>query len=312
MTTTLDDAIAAYLSFLKVERGLSAATINAYNTDLRAFARDAATADDKWTTDAKPALDHLAKLSRPPRVLKPSSHRRKAAAIRAFYRFLFGEGLIEKDVASLLDLPRASRQLPDTLDVDEVAALLDSPPADTSTGIRDRALLELLYSCGLRVSEALNLDMEDISLDEAAVRVIGKGDRERRLPIGEVAVDAIDRYLKDVRPALLAKAKAQTTRGITGKPARGGALFVSDRGERLGRMAAWRTIRKAALTGGVKGHVTPHTLRHSFATHLLEGGADLRVVQELLGHASITTTQLYTHLTGERIRQVYARAHPRA
>jgi integrase/recombinase XerD len=308
--SALDEAIAAYLDYLKVERGLSQSTISAYATDLRGFAHDAAQTTDIWQKEAKVAIDHLARLSRPPRVLRPSSHRRKAAAIRAFYRFLFGEGLIERDVASLLDLPRASRQLPDTLDVGEVAALLDSPPADTPAGIRDRALLELLYSCGLRVSEALNLDMEDISLQEGSVRVIGKGDRERRLPVGEVALDAVDRYLKDVRPALLGKAKAPVM--ASAKVRRGGPVFVSDRGARLGRMAAWRSIRKAALTGGVKGHVTPHTLRHSFATHLLEGGADLRVVQELLGHASITTTQLYTHLTGERIRQVYARAHPRA
>lgn len=306
---TLNESIGAYLTFLRVERGLSPATISAYSTDLRKFAADAAGAGsgDAWRKDAAVAIGHLAALSRPPRVLRPTTHRRKAAAIRAFYRFLFAEGLIEKDVASLLDLPRTSRQLPDTLAVDEVEALLEAPAADTPAGIRDRALLELLYSCGLRVSEALNLDAEDVSLADATVRVIGKGDRERRLPIGEVAIAALQSYADSVRPALLAKSAdtAAATR-------RGGPLFLSDRGQRLGRMAAWRSIRRAALLGGVKGHVTPHTLRHSFATHLLEGGADLRVVQELLGHASITTTQLYTHLTGERIRQVYARAHPRA
>ena len=255
-------------------------------------------------------MNHLASLSRPPRVLKPATHRRKAAAIRAFYRFLFSEGIIGKDVASLLDLPRTSRQLPDTLAVDEVEALLGAPASDTPAGIRDRALLELLYSCGLRVSEALNLDAEDVSLTEATVRVIGKGDRERRLPIGEVAVFALASYVDHVRPELLAK--TSESGASPGTMRRGGPLFLTDRGQRLGRMAAWRMIRRAAVLGGVKGHVTPHTLRHSFATHLLEGGADLRVVQELLGHASITTTQLYTHLTGERIRQVYARAHPRA
>jgi integrase/recombinase XerD len=175
--------------------------------------------------------------------------------------------------------------------------------------MRDRALLELLYACGLRVSEALGLDLEDISLSEASVRVIGKGDRERRLPVGDVALTALARYLDEVRLALLGPVLA--TAGRAGLR-RGGPLFVNARGQRLSRMAAWRLIRHAALVGGVAGHVTPHTLRHSFATHLLEGGADLRVVQELLGHASITTTQLYTHLTGERIRQVYARAHPRA
>ncbi|HYI21946.1 MAG TPA: tyrosine recombinase [Candidatus Limnocylindrales bacterium] len=313
-TTSLDQAIEAYVTYLRVERGLSTATMSAYSTDLRAFARAARPSGDAWRTDASVATDHLASLTRPPRVLRPASHRRKAAAIRAFYRFLFSEGMIERDIASLLDLPRAARTLPDTLDVAEVEALLEAPDASSALGTRDRALLELLYACGLRVSEALNLDMEDVSLTEATVRVIGKGDRERRLPIGDVALEAVATYVEDARPQLM------TTAGVAGeakataaKPAkRGGPLFVSQRGARLSRMAAWRLIRHAALVGGVKGHVTPHTLRHSFATHLLEGGADLRVVQELLGHASITTTQLYTHLTGERIRQVYARAHPRA
>ena len=304
---TLNDAIDQYVTFLRVERGLSEATINAYSNDLRAFAKSAGEADS-WQSDANVATKHLASLSRPPRTLKPSSHRRKAASIRAFYRFCFGEGLIERDVASLLDLPRASRQLPDTLDVNEVEALLEAPDPETANGIRERALLELLYSCGLRVSEALNLDVDDVSVGSATVRVIGKGDRERRLPIGEVAIDALRRYTDEVRPALVAKVKVPTA----AKWARGGPLFLTDRGERLGRMAAWRMIQRAATVGGVNAHVTPHTLRHSFATHLLEGGADLRVVQELLGHASINTTQLYTHLTGERIRQVYARAHPRA
>ena len=306
MSASLTAAIDAYLNYLRVERGLASSTISAYATDLRAFARDAAAHGDAWRTDAKVASAHLAAMSRPPRTLRPSSHRRKAAAVRAFYRFCFGEGLIERDVASLLDLPRTARQLPDTLDVAEVEALLEAPDAETPAGLRARALLELLYSCGLRVSEALNLDLEDVSLDESSVRVIGKGDRERRLPVGDVAVAALDRYVAEIRPQLLARSKAPVTNR------RGGPLFVTDRGQRLGRMAAWRLIRRAALVGGVTGHVTPHTLRHSFATHLLEGGADLRVVQELLGHASITTTQLYTHLTGERIRQVYARSHPRA
>lgn len=308
----LSEAIDQYLTFLRVERGLSPATIKAYGTDLRVFARLAERHGDSWSRDAKLATEHLAALSRPPRVLRPSSHRRKAAAIRAFYRFCYGEGLIGRDVASLLDLPRASRQLPDTLDVQQVEALLEAPDSETPAGLRARALLELLYSCGLRVSEALNLDLEDVSLRDQSLRVIGKGDRERRLPIGDIAVQAIETYLAAGRPQLEERARGRNrlTSEILAK--RGGPLFVGDRGQRLNRMSAWRIIRSAALVAGVRGHVTPHTLRHSFATHLLEGGADLRVVQELLGHASITTTQLYTHLTGERIKQVYARAHPRA
>ena len=314
---SLEEAIDAYLTYLRVERGLSAATTSAYGVDLRALARAAEGGPDDWRADSAVATGHLAALTRPPRVLKPASHRRKAAAIRAFYRFCFSEGLIERDIASLLDLPRASRQLPDTLDVSQVESILDAPSAEEPLGLRDRALLELLYACGLRISEALSLDMDDVSVSEASVRVIGKGDRERRLPIGDVAVQALATYVETARPMLIAAASTAAGAAEPGKPTleadrRGGAVFVSQRGTRLSRMAAWRVIRQAALRGGVTGHVTPHTLRHSFATHLLEGGADLRVVQELLGHASITTTQLYTHLTGERIRQVYARAHPRA
>ncbi len=312
---SLAEVIDAYLNYLRVERGLSQATIAAYGVDLRGFSRDAATHPGDWRADSAVATDHLAALARPPRILKPSSHRRKAAAIRAFYRFCFAEGVIERDVASLLDLPRASRQLPDTLGVEQVESILDAPSADEPLGIRDRALLELLYACGLRISEALSLDMDDISMGEATLRVIGKGDRERRLPVGDVALQALATYVETARPMLLGapgRGPAPQSLSASASVKRGGPLFVSQRGTRLSRMAAWRAIRQAALRGGVTGHVTPHTLRHSFATHLLEGGADLRVVQELLGHASITTTQLYTHLTGERIRQVYARAHPRA
>jgi integrase/recombinase XerD len=171
-------------------------------------------------------------------------------------------------------------------------------------GIRDRALLELLYAAGLRVSEAIGLDREDLSLDGAFVRVIGKGDKERLVPIGEVSIDHLRIWLDGPRPELIARHHVA--------PVRGGPLFVGDRGRRLARQQAWAAVTAAAQRAGLSGRVSPHTLRHSFATHLLEGGADLRVVQELLGHASISTTQLYTHLTGERIRDVYRRAHPRA
>jgi integrase/recombinase XerD len=316
----LQAAIAGYLDYLRVERGLAELTISAYATDLRAFAAHVAGAASRgqagadWRADATAARDFLAGLTRPPRVMRPSTHRRKAAAVRAFYRFCFAEGLIERDVAGLLDLPRATRLLPDTLGVAEVEALLAAPDAATDIGLRDRALLELLYACGLRISEALRLDLEDLAPAEASVRVIGKGNRERLLPVGDVALEALRRYVDEVRPRWLTAGQHRSAAVDKGRGtlARGGPLFVTARGTRLGRMSAWRGLRRAALTAGLRGHVTPHTLRHSFATHLLEGGADLRVVQELLGHASITTTQLYTHLTGERIKQVYARAHPRA
>jgi integrase/recombinase XerD len=318
----LNAAIAGYLVHLRVERGLAPATLQAYGSDLAAFAADPAVARG-WSTSAEPATRYLSRSSigQGPgaRPLRSTSLRRRAASIRGFYRFAYGDELIETDLAGRIDLPRQSRLLPDPLDVEQTNRLLEASggsPADgravddATTGparIRDRALLELLYAAGLRISEALNLDREDLSLDGGFVRVIGKGNKERLVPVGEVALDWLGRYLDQVRPAWLVFAER------TGPVApRGGPVFVTARGRRLGRQAAWTIVKRAARDAGLSDRVTPHTLRHSFATHLLEGGADLRIVQELLGHASISTTQLYTHLTGERIREVYARAHPRA
>lgn len=333
------ELVAEYLAHLALERGHAAATLRAYAADLAAFERFLDPATD-WRTSARPALEFLAAergarpLRRGPggdptdrrrREAKASTTvRRRTAAIRGFYRFAFGEGYIAVDVADQIVLPRAPRQLPDVLSVEEVARLLEATgePELGETGggenlgnerearaaarrralaLRDRALLELLYATGLRISEAVGLDLEACSLEEGVVRVLGKGGRERLVPIGETARDWLARYLVEGRPRLLRSA----TSG--GKP-----IFLGARGGRLGRGAGWAIVRAAAERAGLGGRVTPHTLRHSFATHLLEGGADLRVVQELLGHASISTTQLYTHLSGERIREVYARAHPRA
>ena len=300
----LEHAIAAYLDYLRVERGLAAATLRAYAADLGDYA-NARGSTAGWADGPDAALRYLAARTRRGRRndpgLAPTSLRRRAASIRGFYRFAFGEGLIGVDVAAHIDLPRMPRLLPDTLTVAEVGRLLD---AAASGGPRASALLELLYAAGLRISEALRLDLEDVSLDGQFVRVIGKGDRERLVPIGEVAIAALRDWLDGPRAALVAAHHVA--------PIRGGPLFLGDRGQRLARQQAWATVRRAAVSAGISAHVSPHTLRHSFATHLLEGGADLRIVQELLGHASISTTQLYTHVTGERIREVYARAHPRA
>ncbi|MFI5261929.1 MAG: tyrosine recombinase [Candidatus Limnocylindrales bacterium] len=301
-------AVQAYMVYLRVERGLSPRTRLAYASDLRAFASVSADIS-RWAASVEPARTYLADLGRPPRPLRPSTRRRRAAALRAFYRFAYAEELIGVDVAGQMDLPRPGRRLPDPLGIEEVEQLLDAVNAPGANGapdpaaVRDRALLELLYAAGLRIGEATALDAQDLSFEGGFVRVIGKGDRERLVPVGEMALVALADYMRTARADWL---------GDTGGLARGGPLFVSRRGRRLGRMAAWRAIQGAASRAGLHEHVTPHTLRHSFATHLLEGGADLRVVQELLGHASISTTQLYTHLTGERIKQVYARAHPRA
>ncbi len=298
-------AVEAYADYLRVERGLASATIRAYGTDLRLFGR-AAPDVERWATSPEPAREYLAAMARPPRVLRPTSLRRKAASIRAFYRFCYAEELIDSDVAALIDLPRQMQRLPDTLDASEVMELLDGSDGRDLIGLRDRALLELLYAAGLRISEALSLDRVDLSSIGGFVRVIGKGDKERLVPVGDIALEAVAAYLAERDRA--SGRDVATADAATGRE----PLFLSRRGRRLDRMAAWRVMRRAAVRAGLAGRVTPHTLRHSFATHMLEGGADLRVVQELLGHASITTTQLYTHITGERIRQVYARAHPRA
>jgi integrase/recombinase XerD len=300
----LERAIEDYLTYLRVERGLAPATIRAYRADLRDFAGSPG-ATGGWATGPDPARRHLAARARRGATagrdpgLAPTSLRRRAASIRGFYRFAYGDGLIERDVAAHLDLPRQPRLLPETLTVAEVEALLDATP-----DLRSRALLELLYAAGLRVSEALGLDREDLSTEGGFVRVIGKGDKERLVPVGDIALDWLGRWLAEGRPALLALAHVE--------PPRGGPLFLGDRGGRLARQQAFAMVKAAARTAGLPDAVSPHTLRHSFATHLLEGGADLRIVQELLGHASISTTQLYTHVTGERVREIYARAHPRA
>jgi integrase/recombinase XerD len=300
----LDRAIEDYLTYLRVERGLSPATIRAYRGDLLDFAAGEGV-DTAWSSGPEAARRHLAARTRrgakPPLDpgLAPTSLRRRAASIRGFYRFAYGDGLIERDVAAHLDLPRQSRLLPETLTVAEVEALLEAAP-----DLRARALLELLYAAGLRVSEALGLDREDLSTDGGFVRVIGKGDKERLVPVGDIALDWLARWMAEGRPTLLALAHVE--------PSRGGPLFLGDRGRRLARQQAFAIVKGAARRAGLPVAISPHTLRHSFATHLLEGGADLRIVQELLGHASISTTQLYTHVTGERVREVYAKAHPRA
>lgn len=314
---TLEQAVEAWLGYLRIERGLADATLRAYRADLADFAMSRGAAAD-WASGPEVAQRYLAARARRGRSadpgLAPTSLRRRAATIRGFYRFAYGDGLISLDVASHLDIPRQSRLLPETLTVAEVERLLEAaggeprhpsrPTESDGVELRDRALLELLYAAGLRVSEALGLDMEHLQAETGLIRVTGKGDRERVVPVGEVAEAWIGRYLAWPRPSWIAAG------GVVDGPT--SAVFVTRRGRRLGRQQAWGVVKAAAAVAGLDDRVSPHTLRHSFATHLLEGGADLRVVQELLGHATISTTQLYTHLTGERIREVYARAHPRA
>jgi integrase/recombinase XerD len=306
----LGAAIANFLTYLRVERGLADATLSAYRADLLDFASSKG-ASATWDGSADTPIHYLSMLGAPSRggrpALRATTLRRRAASIRGFYRFCYAEGLIETDLAGRFDLPRQPRLLPEVLTVEEVERLLETQGGDTPVSLRDRALLELLYASGLRISEAVGLDRDDIDLEDALVRVVGKGDRERQVPVGEVAIGWLTRYSTEVRPAWFDGPGPQTSDGRHGGP-----FFLSVRGDRLDRRRAWEMLVASASRAGLKDGVSPHTLRHSFATHLLEGGADLRIVQELLGHASINTTQLYTHLTGERIKDVYARSHPRA
>jgi len=297
----LDDALArqidAFLSFALAERGLAAHTVEAYRRDLYDFARflrGRGTHGPEEVTRAAITL-YLVSLRRAGR--SPATVKRRAAAIRSLYRYLLREQLLTQDPTLDLGAPRLPRRLPHVLTVEEVDRLLDAPDPTTPEGLRDRAMLELMYSSGLRVSELVSLDVGDVDLNRELVRCVGKGSKERFVPVGSRAVSALLAYQRRGRPALARRRMAA-------------ALFLSRRG-RLTRQACWQIIRRHGRRAGITRQLTPHVLRHSFATHLLEGGADLRAVQEMLGHASIATTQVYTHVSRERLRAVYARAHPR-
>jgi integrase/recombinase XerD len=297
---------ASYLDHLLVERGLAANTIASYRRDLArytAFLAQAGMAELAAVTpaDVERFLRGLrtGDESHPP--LSAGSATRTLAAVRGLHRFALREGLCDDDPAHDVHPPAQPRRLPKAIPVDEVTRLLEAASlGEGPRPRRDRALLELLYATGARISEATGLDLDDVDLDAGAVRLLGKGGRQRVVPMGHYAVDALSAYLVAARPALV--------RAGTGSP----AVFLNARGGRLTRQGGWRVLRTAAARAGLAGRISPHTLRHSFATHLLDGGADVRVVQELLGHASVTTTQLYTLVTVEHLREVYAEAHPRA
>lgn len=295
-----------WLDHLRVERGASPHTLRAYERDLRRYAdhlagRGLHDAGDVGESDI---ADFLATLregtpEHPP--LAASSAARTLVAVRGFHKFLTLEGDTPDDVAAAVPPPKPPRRLPKAIPLDQVERLLEAAGVgDTPASMRDRALLELLYGIGARVTEAVSLDVDDVEFDSATVRVLGKGSKERVLPLGRFAAEALTTYLTRARPALATKGK--------GTP----ALFLNQRGGRLSRQSAWNVIQTAARRADLPGHLSPHTLRHSFATHLLEGGADVRVVQELLGHASVTTTQIYTMVTVQQLREVFASSHPRA
>ncbi len=303
---TIAAAAARYLDHLAVERGLAANTLDSYRRDLRRYAEVmAATGVGRLVdvTEAQVAgfVATLREGTGDHPSVKASSAARALVAVRGLHRFAVREGLVEADVAREVRPPVLPRSLPKAISVEEVAALIEAAGFDqTPLALRDQALLELLYASGARISEAVGLDVDAVDLDAGVVRLFGKGSRERIVPIGRLARAALDAYLVRARPALAASGRG------------GPAVFLNSRGGRLSRQSAWAVLRAAAEKAGVAAEVSPHTLRHSFATHLLDGGADVRVVQELLGHASVTTTQIYTLVTVDRLREVYAGAHPRA
>jgi integrase/recombinase XerD len=298
-------AAQAYLDYLVVERGLSANTLSSYRRDLRRYlgVLTKAGVTELGAVSEQTVADFLASMRRGDdgrRPLSAASAARTIVAVRGLHRFAAREGIVPVDTASAVKPPAPARRLPKALPVEDVAALIAAASEETPRGLRDRALLELLYATGARISEAVGLDVDDIDEADAAVLLRGKGDKDRVVPVGRMALAALSDYLVRGRPGLVANGR--------GTP----ALFVNNRGGRLTRQSAWTVLRRAAERAGVTAAVSPHTLRHSFATHLLDGGADVRVVQELLGHASVTTTQLYTLVTVDRLREVYATAHPRA
>jgi integrase/recombinase XerD len=319
-----------FLAYLEFERGLSRNTLDAYRTDLLQFGRFL---DEREVSalEAKPSdvADFLQALARggalgngggappgsasasdrggtasadaaagrPP--ASPATIHRKSACLRSFYRHLRREGLLDTDPTATLSTPRRSRKLPQVLTRGEIEKLLSQPRGTEPAALRDRALLELMYACGLRASEAIGLELLDVDAQEGVLRARGKGSKERIVPIGKAALKALRIYLERGRPAL-----------VKGTPEP--HLFVNFRGGQLTRQGLYKIVRRHAVTAGLADRMSPHTLRHTFATHLLAGGCDLRSVQEMLGHADVSTTQLYTHLSSERLKDVYFRAHPRA
>ncbi|MGJ4846553.1 site-specific tyrosine recombinase XerD [Leifsonia sp. Le1] len=299
---TVEAAADSYLRHVSIERGLSANTVAAYRRDLGLYtqwlAEQQVTAPAEITTPMISEFTlHLGSRAESP--LTSSSLARVLSTVRGFHRFLLDEGIVERDVAHEVKPPKLASRLPKAISVDQVSALLAATDGDSIASLRDKALLELLYATGARVSEAVNLNVDDV-IDDDIVRLTGKGSKQRIVPLGSYARAAIDTYLVRARPTLSLKGRATP------------ALFLGMRGARLSRQNAWLIIRAAAERAQLGVEVSPHTLRHSFATHLLAGGADVRVVQELLGHSSVATTQIYTLVTADTLRDVYTSAHPRA
>jgi integrase/recombinase XerD len=302
-------AVRTYLDHLLVERGLATNTLTSYRRDLRRYLRFLAAAGIDELDEVTEAVvsSFLVRLregdaEHPP--LSSTSAARTLVAVRGFHKFAVSDGLALADPAGAVKPPSPAKRLPKALPLSDVEAILEAAgAAGTTLALRDRALLEVLYGTGARISEAVGLDVDDLDQVDGTVLLRGKGSKERLVPVGSFAREAVATYLVRARPELVRASTAAST---------GGALFLNARGGRLSRQSAWAVLVKAAERAGVTRDVSPHTLRHSFATHLLDGGADVRVVQELLGHASVTTTQVYTLVTVDNLREVFATAHPRA
>jgi len=297
----LERALDAYLRHVTIERGLSEHTIAAYRRDLGGYVDWLAAEGVADTSEVTPAVIDRFITDRASAVPAPASTSlaRLQSSVRGWHRFLAREGIEDDDPSGRLRPPKAPRRLPKALTIDQVERLLAAPSPEEPIGVRDRALLELLYATGARVSEAIGLDVDDLAHGDV-LRLRGKASKERIVPIGSYARAAVDAYLTRVRPELAAKGRASAR------------LFLGARGAPLSRQSAWLVIRAAAEQAQITAEVSPHTLRHSFATHLLQGGADVRVVQELLGHSSVATTQIYTHVSVDTLRDIYATSHPRA
>ncbi len=298
MIPSPDVVVEQFADSLWMERGLSRNTLSAYQSDLNRFALWLQTERSSQLLEARreDLLGYLADQSRKSR--KPRSSARLLSCMRQFYQHALREGWIETDPSSRIDAPKLGRPLPKSLSEDEVESLLAAPDLDSPEGFRDRTMLELLYATGLRVSELVGLRLEQVGLAQGVVRVVGKGDKERLVPLGEDAVDWLERFLAGIRHDLLKERFCNE-------------IFPTRRGAGMTRQAFWYRIKKHAATAGINKPLSPHTLRHAFATHLLNHGADLRVVQMLLGHSDLSTTQIYTHVARERLKTLHAIHHPR-
>ena len=305
----LEPQVNEYLRHLTIERGLSVNTLAAYRRDLGRYTDWLAAqgvSDARLITPAQIGLfaGSLRTVERqdeaPSAPLAASSVARVLSSVRGFHRHLADEGAVESDAAREIKPPKLASRLPKAITIDQMSTLLGAVTGDDVLALRDRALLEMLYATGARVSEAVGLNVDDVMDDAEIVRLIGKGSKQRVVPVGSFAREAVDAYLVRARPVLSARGRATP------------GLFLGQRGQRLSRQGAWLVIQSVARRAGLEAHVSPHTFRHSFATHLLQGGADVRVVQDLLGHSSVATTQLYTLVTADTLRDMYVTAHPRA